>query len=231
MLDFIEFKGRKKNTIYKETGLSNGYFDKVKELGADKIERIISIFPDLNLEWLITGKGTMLKEMANSHSDAKYNVYDFETPAAAGAAIIMNDVDKTKASPSLYIPGMRNGTYIRVSIQGDSMHSTIKDGDKVLAILLHHPGDEIRSGYIYTVIDKEDGLVTKRLYKEGKEMVELVSDNEIYRPYKRSLNDFLAVFKVIEVHTTDLRNYFDDVRKDVRALQMQVKELERAVKR
>ncbi len=65
IIDFIEFSGMSKREFYKKTHLSNGYLDKVKEFGSDKIESIISIFPELNLQWVITGKGYMLKQKAD----------------------------------------------------------------------------------------------------------------------------------------------------------------------
>ena len=67
-LQFIGFKGIKKSSFYKNTGLSNGYLDKVKELGADKILSIISFYTELNIEWLITGEGEMLKQESNNET-------------------------------------------------------------------------------------------------------------------------------------------------------------------
>jgi phage repressor protein C with HTH and peptisase S24 domain len=157
--------------------------------------------------------------MLNANDNEQNNVYDFETPAAAGSAIILNNIDKTKTTPNLYLPDLGTGTHIRVRVTGDSMHSTIKDGDRAIATLLPNPKEDIRSGYCYVIIDREDGLVAKRLYKESGNRMAVVSDNELYPPYKRSLEDFVSIFKIIQVHTSDLRNYYDDVRKDVRDLQ------------
>lgn len=190
-------------------------------------------FPKLeNLILIATKFNVSIDEICSvktTNERIEFNIFDFETPAAAGNAIIINDIDKTKAVPNLYLPGMKNGTYIRLPIKGDSMHSTIKDGDKAVGILINHPKEDLRSGHIYTVIDNEDGLVTKRLYKEGKDILEFVSDNEIYPPYKRKFTDILAFFKVVEVHTTDLRNYWDDVRRDVRVLQKQVQAISKKI--
>lgn len=66
MLMYIDFKQIKKSEFYRKTKLSNGYLDKVKELGSDKVESIISIFPDINLEWLLTGRGEMIKKEPTS---------------------------------------------------------------------------------------------------------------------------------------------------------------------
>jgi hypothetical protein len=72
-IQFIEFKGIKKSSFYKNTGLSNGYLDKVKELGADKILSIISFYTELNIEWLITGEGEMLKQEGNNETLGSLN--------------------------------------------------------------------------------------------------------------------------------------------------------------
>lgn len=71
ILDFIEYKGIRKSQFYRETGLSNGFLDKVKDIGTSKIEYILKAYPDLNLDWLVLGKGAMIlsdtkKETASS---------------------------------------------------------------------------------------------------------------------------------------------------------------------
>ena len=53
---YIDSHGIKKSEFYLKTGLSNGYLDKVKDIGADKIEKILSAYPDIDLYFLITGK-------------------------------------------------------------------------------------------------------------------------------------------------------------------------------
>lgn len=61
ILKIIELEGINKSQFYKKTGLSNGFLDKVKDIGASKIEDILKSFPDINPEWLLTGKGEMLR--------------------------------------------------------------------------------------------------------------------------------------------------------------------------
>ena len=61
----IEFKKREglsQSRFEKAVGLSNGYVNNIsKGIGADKLQRITEKFPYLNAEWLLTGKGEMLK--------------------------------------------------------------------------------------------------------------------------------------------------------------------------
>lgn len=61
ILKIIELKGITKHKFYSETGLSNGFLDKVKDIGSSKIENILKVYPDINPTWLITGNGEMLK--------------------------------------------------------------------------------------------------------------------------------------------------------------------------
>lgn len=52
--------------IEKELGFSNGYLNTTlqqkSDVGSKKLQIIIERFPDINPEWLLTGKGSMLRE-------------------------------------------------------------------------------------------------------------------------------------------------------------------------
>lgn len=62
ILQFIEYKRLSKNKFYKETGLSNGILDKQGGISSDSLEKIYCVYPEINLDWLLTGKGEMLKK-------------------------------------------------------------------------------------------------------------------------------------------------------------------------
>lgn len=57
-------------------GTGNGYILRMKKnnasVGSDVIERIIEVYPQINLVWLITGKGSML--IQNNHTEIKKSV-------------------------------------------------------------------------------------------------------------------------------------------------------------
>ena len=49
----------------KSIGASNGYVHYLKNsISFDKLEKILEIFQELNIEWLLFGKGSMLKSSA-----------------------------------------------------------------------------------------------------------------------------------------------------------------------
>lgn len=72
IIEYLEYKGISKYKFYKETGLSNGFLDKKGSIGADKCEIIYYHYSDLNLEWLIIGKGDKIKNSSvksEKHTD------------------------------------------------------------------------------------------------------------------------------------------------------------------
>ena len=72
VLEYAENKGFSKRRIYSDTGLSNGVLDKPNGLSEDGMEKIISTYPDINPEWLLTGRGSMLREQEEvTHSAEK----------------------------------------------------------------------------------------------------------------------------------------------------------------
>lgn len=63
---FVDFKGISKYKFYQLTGIANGYLDREGNIGTDKCEQIISVFPELNLTWLVTGEGEMTVDSAKT---------------------------------------------------------------------------------------------------------------------------------------------------------------------
>ena len=61
---FIDYKGLNIRSFEMEVGFSNGAFASQlkngRTIGVDKLENILNTFPELNANWLLTGKGRML---------------------------------------------------------------------------------------------------------------------------------------------------------------------------
>lgn len=78
---FIEKQGISKVSFYEKTGISASNFKGAglkSEIGGDKIVKILTMYSDLNPEWLLTGKGSMLrKEIISTHNyDENINYKD-----------------------------------------------------------------------------------------------------------------------------------------------------------
>lgn len=65
--DYIVFKGISLHAFDKSIGTSNGYIGKqIKNrasIGGDMLEKISCVYADLNMDWLITGEGEMLRNI------------------------------------------------------------------------------------------------------------------------------------------------------------------------
>ncbi|GAB2798583.1 hypothetical protein GCM10027275_50160 [Rhabdobacter roseus] len=62
---FIDYTGRSINSFEISIGVSKGAIFKPiankKTIGVEMLDKIISKYPELNIEWLISGQGEMLK--------------------------------------------------------------------------------------------------------------------------------------------------------------------------
>lgn len=71
IMEFVRYKGIPVSLFEQMCGLSNAYVKNIsKGIGADKLEKILKAFPDLNREWLLTGEGEMLKQDAHATTQA-----------------------------------------------------------------------------------------------------------------------------------------------------------------
>jgi hypothetical protein len=65
IVKILEYNKIAKEKFYTEIGMTSANFRgnaRKRPINSDAIEKIFSIIPDINLEWLLTGKGEMLKK-------------------------------------------------------------------------------------------------------------------------------------------------------------------------
>lgn len=62
LIEYMSIMGITKPDFYKKTGLANGFLDKGDEITSLNLRKISSAFLGLNLTWLVTGEGEMLRK-------------------------------------------------------------------------------------------------------------------------------------------------------------------------
>lgn len=76
LMQFIDYTGLSARQFDISIGASNGYTLRMKKnhasIGSDVIENIVRTYPQLNLVWLITGEGRMIRDVI------KREVLDFD---------------------------------------------------------------------------------------------------------------------------------------------------------
>ena len=61
LLTFLNYRQESKSDFYKKSNLSNGFIDKLGDrLSIKSQSRISKAYPELNINWLLTGEGEML---------------------------------------------------------------------------------------------------------------------------------------------------------------------------
>ena len=61
ILQFIERQNISKNKLYEKTGISNGTLSQKGGMSESNIMKFLSAYTEVSAEWLLTGKGEMLK--------------------------------------------------------------------------------------------------------------------------------------------------------------------------
>lgn len=150
--------------------------------------------PTLNIssEWLLTGKGEMLKSknetIKKSHTIKYY-------PSVNGSMGDVNFLDNpNEQSLDIILPNFTNCQYA-INAYGDSMSPIIKSGQIVL--LQEWNESFIEWGKIYLVITK-NGYRTIKYIKHGSdnEHIKCVSANEENEPFEIDYKDVFKMFLV-----------------------------------
>lgn len=195
ILHFIENQNITKVDFCNKTGISYANLkgkSLYSEIGGDKIAEILSIYPIISAEWLVSGVGDMLKgEMSSilnesvegygKPSDDIHKIPIIDIEAAAGEGRLNGDYIEpigyiTVPSNSLH---SRTATYYGIRSRGDSMFPTIYDKD-ILIIRQLDRGEwaELRDEYVYVVVNSDGKAFVKRIKNRlSRGFVVLTSDN------------------------------------------------------
>ena len=209
-----------------------GYIDKTIPK-ADFLEKLVSTF-EINHEWLLTGRGEMLKKDSTESSSEQYEmllknnvpqvvvVKDDELgderialvpiKAQAGYLTGYDDPVYIETLPTFNLPNMRNGSYRMFEVKGLSMFPTLEDGDFVVGQYVDNL-DNMTDNRVYVVVTREDGIIVKRcvnrLFDKRKKFLLCKSDNRREYP-----NIKIRPWDIKEVWECRMRlshNFFDPV--------------------
>jgi phage repressor protein C with HTH and peptisase S24 domain len=204
-----------------QTSLSD-QINKEKMLKVSTISAIISKFNDISEEWLLTGKGAMLKNnqtneningntgiVGNNETTAsehvcadRQNEGDFvslyDVSAAAGYGTFDEMITAEKIIGKYYIPDFKNIDWM-IYVKGSSMYPKYSSGD-IIACRVLKESRFIQWGKVYVVATREQGLLVKRLKEsENKDCLKAVPDNPDYDAFDIPKDEILGIALVIGV--------------------------------
>ena len=194
-------KGLSMRSFEEACGLGRGNISNMSQeggIGSDKLTKIIDAFPMVDLYWLLTGEGDMLKsdkyepivEVKPIHHPRSVEkkedtqvvyLYDFE--AAAGLKTLF-DNKRNNIIDTIKIPKLPKCDGA-IHIVGDSMYPLLKSGDIILYREISPSIENIVYGEMYLLsydIDGDDYVVVKYIRKseKGEPFITLGSENPDY---------------------------------------------------
>ncbi|MCO6148934.1 LexA family transcriptional regulator [Flavobacterium sp. NRK1] len=113
--------------------------------------------------------------------------------ARAGYLNGYSDPEFIEGLQQVSLPFLTNGKFRAFPVSGDSMPPH-RDGSFIVGRYVENLG-EVRDGKTYILLTKEDGIVYKRLNKNGKNSLTLISDNTFYAPYTIKLSEVLEIWE------------------------------------
>lgn len=175
-------------------GASTGYVNAiVKTIGSDKLAIIREKFPDLNIGWLLTGEGEMLKEATDVTIPSHRIRYWVDVDATAGGVTQFDDMMSSQYI-DLAIPEFRDCTDA-VNLYGDSMLPLYKSGQ--IIILKEWQESFIDYGNVYLVVTKKGNRMVKYLRKgSDADHVLCVSENKEFDSFEILMDDILRLYLV-----------------------------------
>ncbi|AQX50649.1 hypothetical protein CMU11_12590 [Elizabethkingia anophelis] len=221
IIQVVEYKGIAKENFYKKIGMTSASFrGKAKEtpINSTAIENILSEIQDLNPEWLLTGKGEMLKKDQPLYGTQIYTsdiinetemIYKEPKSINTGIPLIPIDAMAGYGTGSMQIMDYETSYYevpeftelraeFMIRVKGSSMYPKYSSGD-LIACKKISLNTFFQWNKVY-VLDTEQGALIKRVKKSQKEnCILLVSDNPNYDPFDIHLDNIYSIACVLGV--------------------------------
>ncbi|WP_159801684.1 LexA family transcriptional regulator [Flavobacterium sp. MK4S-17] len=147
--------------------------------------------------------------------------------AKAGYLNGYSDPEFIEGLQQISLPFLKNGKFRAFPVSGDSMPPH-RDGSFIIGKYVESLG-EVRDGRTYILLTKNEGIVYKRLNKNGKNSLVLSSDNSFYEPYSVRASDVLEIweyacsiatneFEPDSLEPQNIRDMFNSLRNEIKAL-------------
>ncbi|WP_157956040.1 S24 family peptidase [Flavobacterium kingsejongi] len=217
-----------------KAGISDIKADR-KKISVENLINLNEKFPVINIDWLITGKGSMIisyskKDNSLSHvkepepiynhtpnivtvdNSGKENIVLVPVKAAAGYLNGFGDPEFIQSLPTYSIPNIQNGVFRMFQVNGHSMYPTLHSGAYVVGQFVENWIKDIKDDRVFILVSKNEGIVIKRclnrISKYGT--IYCKSDNRReYPSFAMAPSEILEVWEFKMALTWELSNPAD----------------------
>lgn len=190
---FVQSLNMGQNKFEEAVGIANGYLaSRSQSVNSDAIEKILIKYPNLNLDWLFTGNGSMFQEerLDVSIRTLPRIPYDAEAGSLTSAVEGVTEIQCERVPVVAAFP--KYDFTIRVT--GRSMEPMYLAGDEVACLRINE-ARFIQWGRVH-VLDTSQGVIIKRIYENG-DSIRCVSYNPEYSDFNVPKEDIFSYNLVV----------------------------------
>lgn len=215
LTEFIQSQNISVREFERRADLSNGYLKSLRKSPTiDKMRSIISAYPMLNQDWLLTGEGNMLVESIESnaeplHNERRAGVRLVSQYAYAGYLTGYGDSEYIDTLPTIDFTPDREmtGNWLAFEVKGDSMEDGSIDSyiEGEIVICREVERDYWKDSRLFInkrdfVIVHEEGVLIKRIIEHNVERhtITIHSLNPMYQDRVLDLAQVKQIFSIVE---------------------------------
>ncbi|GAB1359858.1 hypothetical protein MASR1M31_16470 [Porphyromonadaceae bacterium] len=198
LTEYLHEKNISKSEFGRSIGVSSAFISSMrKSIQSDKVQKIALRYPDLNIDWLLYGKGSMFinqsetKEKSTDRDQNLIPIYDIDFCCGD----MRRETNEEHIIGGLSLPNIRKDAVI-ITATGDSMSPTINNGDR---IILHQVNSwtYFNYGAVYGIVTEEYRLIKRvRKHPSDKNFILLRSENAEYDDIELPIADIRQLFFV-----------------------------------
>lgn len=189
-----------RNKFEKAIGKADGYLTnaikKNSSIGSDVLLEIRTMFPELNIDWLISGEGQMIK----TKKEVKQTLVVETRPriplnATAGTiSEALNGVTANNCEEMPVVVAFPNYNYTLI-VKGDSMESEMHSGDEIACLQVTN--SRFMQWGRYHALDTSQGIVVKRIYDDGEYFLCKSEASDLYKEFRIPKEDVYNIALVV----------------------------------
>ena len=206
---FAEYKGLSVRAFEEECGLTRGNVSNMKDLGAlgsDKLSKIIDRFEDIDVYWLITGKGEMLKTKRDEDSPQDFTENtEIKNPPIIPTSlsrrqnvdileIVQESTDGMEICP-VRVDDLPISVWHRV--RDNSLEPELRKDDKI-ALHAYQLGEEDpMPGLLYGINTRTNGMILRRLYPHPDGYIGRSYNREDFPDVVIPYNNIIRIYRAL----------------------------------
>lgn len=220
--NFISYRNMSIRAFQEAACLSNSFVASIDQSIAPKTRaKIQSAFPDLNMSWLLTGEGEMLRQASSqnvtgnnntgnntiianaqaqkstdSHSKPIVPKYLTSQPNTDVYKILNTDGHSLQLDSMTAIPPYNNFDFYYM-VRQDAMKPLYKEGD-VLALAHTERGSDIIQGASMIIDTNDFGFLLRRIYDRGDYYeCRIINENSSFETQKIAKTKVIRLYRIV----------------------------------